>query len=185
LRPAPAPLRPGSHRFVLRWTVPTGLRPGATRQLSAEWVWSGPEPGEAERYVADFAVPLPPAAASPAAVARRLRTMTLHAVTICDDVRPAWILAVRTTFSKAIAVTGEGGDIADNATDTVYLVLMKGYFTLHNGGTAPPACVSYGPTGHYFSAIFDAATFVTLEASVGDRPLPVPLRTLGPVLNLT
>lgn len=50
---------------------------------------AGPEPGNAEREIADFAVPLP-AAASPAAVARQLRTRALHAVTICGGTRPAW-----------------------------------------------------------------------------------------------
>lgn len=177
------PLRPGAHRFVLHWTVPAGLRPGSSRQLSVEWAWRAPEPGEAEREVADFAVPLPSGAASPAAVRRRLRTMALHAVTICDGARPAWIHAVRTTFSKAMTAVGGGNDIADNATDAVYLVLMKGYFTLHSGGPVP-SCAR-APTGHYFSAIVDAATFVTLEAGLGNRPPPVPLQTLGPALHLT
>jgi len=178
------PLRPGSHRFVLHWTVPAGLRAGTSRQLSAEWAWSGPEPGEAEGDVADFAVRLPSAAAFPAAAAARLRTMALHAVTICGGARPAWILAVRTTSSKAMAVAGEGDDIADNATDAVYLVLMKGDFALDTGAPAPP-CAPYRPAGHYFSAIVDVATFVTLEVGVGDRPPLVPLQTLGPVLDLT
>jgi hypothetical protein len=175
------PLRPGAHRFVLHWTVPAGLRPGTSRQLSVEWAWSGQGSGEAEREVADFAVPLPSAAASPAAVARRLRTMALHKVATCDGARTAWILAVRTTFSKAMAIVGGGDDIADKATDAVYLVLMKGDFTLYNGGPVPSCAHA---TGHYFSAIFDAATFVTLEAGVGNRPPPVPLQTLGPVSNL-
>jgi hypothetical protein len=174
------PLRPGAHRFVLHWTVPAGLSPGTSRQLSVEWAWSA---GEAERIVAEFAVPLPSDAASPAAVARRLRTMALHAVAICDGARPAWIRAVRTTFSKAIATVGGGNDIADNATDAVYLVLMKGDFTLYSAGPAP-SC-AHAPTGRYFSAIFDAATFVTLEAGLGNHPPPVPLQTLGPMLNLT
>jgi hypothetical protein len=177
------PLRPGAHRFVLHWRVPTSLRPGTSRQLSAEWAWSGPEPGDAEREVADFAVPLPAGAASPAAVAHRLRTMALHAVTNCHGAMPAWILAVRTTFSKAMAMAGGGNDIADNATDAVYLVLMKGDFIFNDGGPVP-SC-AHAPTGHYFSAIVDAATFVTLEAGLGNRPPPVPLQTLGPVLNLT
>lgn len=177
------PLRPGPHRFVLHWTVPAGLRPGTSRQLSAEWAWPGPQPGEAEREVAVFAVPLPSGAASPAAMAHRLRTMALHAVAICDGARPAWILAVRTTFSKALAMVGGGNDIAGNATDAVYLVLMKGDFTLANGGPVP-SC-AHAPTGHYFSAIVDAATFVTLEAGLGNRPPSAPLQTLGPVLNLT
>lgn len=175
------PLRPGAHRFLLHWTVPAGLRPGTSRQLSAEWAWPGPETGKAEREVADFAVPLASGAASPAALARRLRTTALHAVTICDA-RPAWILAVRTTYTKAMAMTGGGIEIAGNATDAVYLVLMKGDFTLHNDGPVP-SC-AHAPTGHYFSAIFDAATFVTIEARLGNRPPPVPLQTLGPVLNL-
>jgi hypothetical protein len=177
------PLRPGAHRFVLHWSVPAGLRPGTSRQLSAEWAWSGPEPGEAEQEVADLAVPLPSGAASPAAVARRLRTTALRAVKVCDGAGPASILAVRTSFSKATATLGGGNVIADNAADAVYLVLMKGDFTLYNGG-AVPSCAR-APTGHYFSAIIDAATFVTLEAGVGNRPPSVPLQTLGPVLNLT
>jgi hypothetical protein len=178
-----APLRPGAHRFVLRWTVPAGLRPGASRQLSVEWAWSSPEPGEAQREVADFAVPLPPAAVSPGAVAQRLRTIALHSVAMCGDAGPASILAVRTTFSKAMAMVGGGDGIADNASAAVYLVVMKGYFILYSGG-AVPSCAQ-APTGHYFSAVVDAATFVTLEADLGNRPPPAPLQTLGRVLNLT
>jgi hypothetical protein len=178
------PLGPGSYRFRLRWAVPAGLRPGTSRYLATAWSFRQAPTGAVARAIADFAVPLPSGAASPAAVARRLRTMALHAVAICDGARPAWILAVRTTFSKAMAMPwwGEGDEIADNATDAVYLVLMKGDFTLYNGGPVP-SC-AHAPTGHYFSAIFDAATFVTLEAGVGNRPPPVPLQALGPVLNL-
>jgi hypothetical protein len=178
------PLRPGTHRFVLHWTVPAWLRPGTSRQLSAEWEWSGPEPGGAEREVADFAVPLPSGAASPAALARRLRTKALDAVTICDGARPAWIRAVRTTFSKAMTVVGRGNDIADKAEGTVYLVLMKGDFAFRDNGPVLQSCAHGAPTGHYFTAVFDATTFVTLEAGLGNRPPPVPLQTLGPVLNL-
>jgi hypothetical protein len=177
-----APLRPGTHRFMLHWTVPTGLAPGTSRQLSAEWAWQEPETGEAERDVAYFAVPLPSAATSPAAVARRLRTKALHAVAICDGARPAWIRAVQTTFSKAMTVVGGGNDIADKATGAVYLVLMKGDFAFRDSGPMP-SC-AHAPAGHYYSAVFDAATLVTLEAGLGNHPPPVPLHTLGPVLNL-
>lgn len=177
------PLRPGAHRFVLHWTVPAGLVPGTSRQLSAQWAWRGPEPGNAEREIADFAVPLRSAATSPAAVARQLRTRTLHAVTICGGTRPAWIRAVRTTFSEAMTAVGGGNEIAGNPTGEVYLVLMKGDFALRGSGPAPPSC-AHAPAGRYFSAVFDAATFVRLEAGLGNRPPPVPLHTLGPVLNL-
>jgi hypothetical protein len=178
------PLRPGAHRFALHWTVPAGLRPGTSRQLSVEWAWPGPKPGRAERDVADFAVPLTSASASPAELSRQLVTTAQHLVAACDGTRPARILAVRTTFSRAMATVGGGDDIADNAADPVYLVLMTGDFTLYDGAGPVPSC-AHAPTGHYFTAVIDAATFVTLEAGLGNRPPPAPLQTLGPVLNLT
>ena len=116
-------------------------------------------------------------------MAHRLSTMALLAVAICGGTGPAWILAVRTTFSRAIATVGGGNDTADNATDAVYLVVMKGDFSLCNGGSLPRC--AQAPTGRYFSAVVDAATFVTLEAGLGNHPPPVPLQTLGPVLHLT
>jgi hypothetical protein len=176
------PLRPGAHRFVLHWAIPAGLRPGSSRQLSVEWVWAGPEPGRAEREVAVFAVPLPSRATSPAAVARQLLATARHAVAICGGGRPAWIRAVRTTFGQATAVVGGGGEIADDPTAAVYLVLMKGDFILANGGPVP-SCAQ-APNGHYFSAIVDAATFTTLEAGLSNRPPSAALQTLGPVQNL-
>jgi hypothetical protein len=179
---AGVPLRPGMHRFVLHWTVPAQLKFGTSRQLSAEWAWSRPEPGEAEREVAEFAVPLPSSARSPATVAHRLRAMALHAVRSCDGAGPDWILAVRTTFGKAMTTVGGGNELADNAADGVYLVLMKGDFIFNDGGPAP-SCAN-APTGHYLSAVVDAATLVTLEEGLSNRPPPVPLRTIGRLLHL-
>jgi len=178
-----APLQPGTHRFALHWAAPAGLRPGSSRQLSVQWAWPGPRPGNAEREIAVFAVPLPPRATSPAAVADRLRTMARQGVAICGGGGPAWIRAVRTTFGQATAMVGGGQEITDKATAAVYLVVMKGDFILANGGPVP-SCAQ-APTGHYFSAIVDAATFTTLEAGLGNRPPSAPLQTLGPVLNLT
>jgi len=178
------PLRPGAHRFVLQWTVPAGLAPRASRQLSVEWAWRGPEPGNAERDVAFLAVPLPSGATAQAAAARELGAKALRAVTSCDGDGPAWIRAVRMTFSTAMTVVGRGNAIADNAADSVYLVLMKGDFAFRDSGPAPRSCAHAGPTGHYCTAVFDAATFVNLEASLGNRPPQVPVQTLGPMLNL-
>ena len=178
------PLGPGSYRFRLRWTVPAGLRPGTSRYLATAWSFREAPTGAVARAIAVFAVPLPSGAASPAAVARHLRTKALHAVTICDGARPAWIRAVRTTFSKAMTVVGGGNDLADKAAGAVYLVLMKGDFAFRDSGPARPSCAHSEPTGRYFTAVFDAATFVTLEAGLGNRPPPVPLQTLGPAQNL-
>ena len=180
-----APLRPGAHRFVLHWTVPAGMKPGASRQLAAEYAWSRPDSGQTETEFADFAVPLP--STSPAAVAHRLRAMALRDVAICGRARPAWIHAVRTTFSKVMAIpdVAQGINIADDATDAVYLVLMKGDLIFHDGGPILSGACAHAPSGHYFSAVFDAATFVTLEEGLGPRFVSVPLQTLGPMLNLT
>jgi hypothetical protein len=87
-------------------------------------------------------------------------------------------------FSKAMTVVGRGNAIADNAAAADYLVLMKDDFAFRDSGPAPQSCAHAGPAGHYFTAVFDAATFVTLEAGLGNRPPQVSLQTLGPTLNL-
>ena len=91
---------------------------------------------------------------------------------------------VKRYLSEAMTVVGGGNDLAGKATDAVYLVLMKGGFALRDSGPVQPSCAHAGPAGRYFSAVVDATTFVTLEAGLGNRPPPVPLQTLGPVLNL-
>ena len=180
-------LRPGAHRFVLHWTVPEGLKPGASCYLSVDWASSRPVPGAAEGDVAEFAVPLAAGALSPGAVAHRLRALALDAVRSCGGAGPAWIHAVRTTFGKAMAIpdVAQGDNLADSAADAVYLVLMKGDFVFNDGGGVPSGGCAHQPSGHYFSAVFDAATFVSLAGGLGNDPLGVPLRTLGQVLNLS
>jgi hypothetical protein len=152
------PLRPGPHQFVLHWTVPAGMRPGDTRQLSVELTWPRPKPAMQERVVVLFAVPVSGRAASAQAVTHRLRVLAEHSAAICDGARSASMLAVRTTFGKATAVLGQGQGIADKAADPVYLLLMRGGFTLYNGGSAPFCSQT---AGRYFVAIVDAATFLT------------------------
>jgi hypothetical protein len=176
-------LRPGPHRFVLHWTVPAGLKPRASRELSSDWAWSD---GAGAGAITEFAVPLPARAMAPAAVAHRLRVLALHAVRSCDGAGPAWIHAVRTTFgeAKAIPDVAEGINVAESPAASVYLVLMKGDFIFNDGGRIPPGLCEHGPSGHYYSALFDAATFVTLESGLGDHRFPIALRTLGPVLSL-
>jgi hypothetical protein len=176
-------LRPGTYRFVLHWVVPAGLRPGHGRQLSAAWAWKGKVPGDSVTDIADFVVPLPRSATSPAAAARRLRRMALNSVANCHEAAPARISAVRTTFGKAVATGWGAAGLADNATDAVYVVLMKGDFSLYDGAGVP-VCNPHA-SGHYFWAIIDAATFLTLDSGVGDHPPQHQLRNLGSVMNLT
>ncbi len=183
-----AALRPGTHRFVLYWLVPAGLKPGSSRQLASAWAWSGPHAGQAETQIADFAVPLPPAALTGSAVAHRLRAAVLHDVANCGGTKPAWIRAVRTTFGKASAYpdVSQGVSVTDSGADPVFLVLMKGYFILHEGGPLPNAfaAVCAHMAGHYLLALFDGRTLVNLGTGLGSRPFRVPLQSLGPVQNL-
>ncbi|HEY3903576.1 MAG TPA: hypothetical protein VGM14_06730 [Streptosporangiaceae bacterium] len=176
-----APLGPGAHRFVLRWNVPAGLRPGATRQLSAKWAFSGMDSGDAQEFVADFAVALPPGATSGPVAARRLRALALRAVASCNGEAPTSIQAVRTTFAKATAAVGSSSGEAVKATQAVYLVLVTGDLTFSDK-VAPPACKHQAEP--YFTAIVDAAAFVTLDDFIGPHPPKEPLSALGPVLNL-
>jgi hypothetical protein len=50
------PLGPGSYRFSLRWTVPTGLRPGASRLLAADWNFRQPPTGSVAEFIAQLTV---------------------------------------------------------------------------------------------------------------------------------
>ncbi len=180
------PLRPGAHRFVLRWTVPSGIKPGTTRQLAAAWQMSR-SAGVAGTEVADFAVPLP--AASRTAVERRIRASVMHGLANCNGTKPESILAVRTTFRSVMAIpeVGQGDNITEPASRAVYLVVMKGDFTSFTGPGKPPsgACSRTPPATRYVEAVFDAATFVELEEGfLGNRPFPVPLQTLGRVLRV-
>lgn len=59
---------------------------------------------------------------------------------------------------------------------------MRAHFVFRGSGPARP-CAHTGPTGHYFTAVVDAATFVTLDIGLGNRPPPLPPHALGPALN--
>ena len=125
---------------------------------------------------------LPPGATSGPAAARRLRALALRSVASCNGKAPASILAVRTTFGRAEAAVGSSQGEAVKATEAVYLVSATGDLTF-NTKTASLACKHQAEP--YFTAIVDAATFVTLDDFVGPNPPKEPLSALGPVLNLT
>lgn len=170
-------LRPGVHRFTVRWTASAGLGPGAIRLLAVDWAWPG---GELEGALAEFTAP--PGAPFSAAAVSRLRATMLAAASGCSDPRPEWIVAVRTTRAKAAAAIGDRGDISGDTDQVVYLLVMKGSFS-GNHAPAPP-CAHAAP-GHYYAMIVDAATFATIEMDLRAAPPAVRLQTLGPVATLT
>jgi len=175
-----APLRPGRHRFVLHWSVPAQFGPGASRQLAVEYLLSGPEPGAgAERILAQFVAP--PGPAFSAAAVGRLRAAVLQEADGCNDPRPAWIMAVRTTLGRATAEMG-GGPVPDNASQVVYLLVMKGDFTGAHA-TMPPCAGA--AAGRYLYTVVDAATLGRMSEWLTNRPPAVRLQALGPTRNLT
>jgi hypothetical protein len=120
--------------------------------------------------------------AIPASAGQRLRATALRVATADGDPKPASIIAVRTTFARAMAAVGGGDRVPGNPGEAVYVVLMKGDFTANDASTPSGG---RAPTGHYWSAIYDAGTFAGIEAGLTARPPAVSLQTLGPVSDLT
>jgi len=119
--------------------------------------------------------------AIPAAAAHRLSTMMLREARLSGDAKPASIMAVTTTRASALKVATPGDTMPGSTGQTVYLVVMKGSFTL-NDASVPPG--GHAPTGHYLAVTFDTTTFHTLDLGLSDHAPPGSLRSLGPVSNL-
>jgi hypothetical protein len=118
--------------------------------------------------------------AIPAAAAHRLSTMTLQTAKLSGDAKPTSITAVTTTRAKALEVATPGDTIPGSTGQTVFLVVMKGSFTLN----APVPSGAHEPTGHYLAVTFDTNTFQIVDVGLSDKAPPGSLRSLGPVSNL-
>lgn len=119
--------------------------------------------------------------AIPAAAAQRLSGVAERMAKMDGDAKPAWIEAVTTTRDKALRIATPGDTIPGSAGQTVYLVVIKGNFTLNDVPTPPKA---HAPTGHYLALTFDPATFQAMDLGLTNQPPPAPLRSLGPVSTL-
>jgi hypothetical protein len=122
-----------------------------------------------------------PSSVIPAAAARQLDTIMLRVATMSGDPKPAWIEAVKTTRDKALTVATPGDTIPGSARQTVYLVVMKGNFTLNDASIPPHA---HAPTGHYLAITFNPATFQGMDLGLSKQAPPISLRSLGPVSAL-
>lgn len=122
-----------------------------------------------------------PAAISVAAD-RQLGLMTERWAAISGDARPLWIKAVTTTRDKALRVATPGDMVPGSNRQTVYLVVMRGNFTL----TDVPLPDHARPlTGHYLSFTFDPTTFQVMDIGISKQAPPGSLASLGPVSTLT
>jgi hypothetical protein len=116
----------------------------------------------------------------PAAAAQRLTAAAERAAAIDGDARPEWIEAVKTTRAAALRVATPGDTVPGSAGQIVYLVIMKGSFTL---GSAPVPSGARAPAGQYLAITFGAVTFQAMDLGLSDDA-PRGLRSLGRVLVL-
>jgi hypothetical protein len=174
-------LAPGAHKFTVRWTVPRGAAPSLGYHLATAAFWPDAtknEPTAEESPLVDFGVtpgiPVPPAAGT------RIRTQALRAAENDGDAKPDWIVAVRTTFGKAMAAIDPGDNRPTlNPNTPVYIYVTKGNFEI-GAGAAP----GFPGKGHYIVAIIDAKTFSAYEGGVSRQGPAVPLASLGPLASL-
>jgi len=124
----------------------------------------------------------PASSVIPAAAARQLGTIVEHVAKVSGDSEPSWIQGVTTTRDKALRIATPGDQIPGSAGQTVYLVVMKGDFTLNNAAVPPGAQL---PTGHYISMTFNPTTFQVMDIGISDQAPPASLGFPGSVSSLT
>ena len=97
------------------------------------------------------------------------------------DARPESIRAVRTTQARGLRVATPGDTIPGSSHRCVYLVVLKGNFTVD-------ASVPSGarlPTGKYLAVTVGCADFQGMDLGIGsNQGPPMSLRRLGPVTSL-
>lgn len=106
----------------------------------------------------------------------------LQVAATSGDAQPESITAVTTNYTQALDIATPGDKIPGSDSETVYLAVMKGDFTL-SSASGPPG--GQAPAGHYLAMTFDPATFSVLDVGLTDGPPPVSLSSLGPVSDLT
>jgi hypothetical protein len=89
-------------------------------------------------------------------------------------------MAVTATHADALRAATPGDTITIGASRLVYLVVMKGTFTLN----VPVPAGAREPTGSYLAITLDPATLRVLDLGLSDHAPPVPLRRFGPVSRL-
>jgi hypothetical protein len=94
-------------------------------------------------------------------------TQPRSAAAINGDRVPAWITAVVTTRAKALTSATPGDSIPGSADIQVFLITMRGNFTVSNVSRPPGAKAL---AGQYLSLVIDAATFQDLDFGISPAP---------------
>jgi hypothetical protein len=118
----------------------------------------------------------------PAAAVQHLSSVAEQAAKAGGDAKPAWVQAAMMSRDNALRVATPGDTIPGSQNQVVYLVVMKGNFTLNNAPAPPHA---HAPTGHYLTLTFSTATFQIADLGLTDTSPLAALRSLGPASTLT
>lgn len=125
------------------------------------------------------ATPSPPI---PAQAVAALKTNMFQLARYMGDAQPASIQAVFTTQAKALETATPGDMVPGSANQPAYLVVMTGNFKDTNAIVPPKAPI---PAGRYLAVTINPSTFEVMDLSIGNHRPPVPLRSYGPVSDLT
>lgn len=120
--------------------------------------------------------PAVPRTAITAAVAGELDALALRIATASGDAKPASVQAVETSEGAAVTVATPGDSIPGSSSETVYLVVMKGDFTLGNVPVPPGASA---PTGHYLTFTVATGSLGILDMGLSNSAPPAALKSIG------
>jgi hypothetical protein len=126
--------------------------------------------------------PAVPRTAIPAAVAGKLDAVALQTATASGDAKPASVQAVATSEGAAVAVATPGDSIPGSSSETVYLVVMKGDFTL---GNVPVPLGASAPTGHYLTFTVATGSLGILDLGLSNSAPPAALKSIGALTALS
>lgn len=164
-------LAAGTHKFTVHWTAPRAAAPTLGYQLAMAAFWprgTENEPGAEELPMVDLGVK--PGTAVPAAAVAELRAQTLLTAKRDGDAKPAWAVAVRTTFAQAMAAVQSGDKTSSASPDKpVYLCVANGDF---------------GSDHRYLWVVIDATSFSSYATGLSSQGPAFPLATLGPLASL-
>jgi hypothetical protein len=116
----------------------------------------------------------------PASAVPQLRAAALRAARVNGDAHPASVVAVITSRANALRVATPGDTIPGSANEPVYLIVIKGNFTLT--GLGPKGNIKY--SGNYLALTYNTKTFQTLDFGISRSAPPVSPSSLGPVSTL-
>jgi hypothetical protein len=126
-----------------------------------------------------------PRTARPAAISaaadRQLGLMAERWAAVSGDARPLWVKAVTTTRDKALRMATPGDTVPGSNRQTVYLVVMRGNFTLTDVPMPPHARPL---TGHYLAFTYAPGTYQLMDLGISQTAPPGSLASLGTVSTL-